>query len=92
MKKLPDVDTVTIDLETLEEIDLTEWCSYHERYEPKRHFYLESAPKAKNPGDVRNMCIEAWNIVFGKKNFSKIGTLRIKKEESVATVFDYLKD
>lgn len=91
-RELPDVDKITVNVETQEVIKMTEWCSYHERYEPKEDFYFESAPKAKNPGEVRNMCVEAWNIVFGKKNFSKIGTLRNKKEESCATVFDYLKD
>ena len=93
MKKLPVVDTLTYDVETFEQIDLTKWCEYHKQLEPKRDFYLESSTKAKKPSVVRNMCIEAWNIVYGKTDFSKIAkTHRVAKEESYATVFDYLKD
>ena len=67
------VDRQTLDKEDFYVTDLwgartvkMVWCSHHKRYEDIRLFYVQSKTKRKNPSDVRNMCIEAWDMFEGK--------------------------
>lgn len=88
-KQLPTVDTVTFDLENyVLATPALAWCKYHQRWEPKEGFYLESKKKAKHPGQVRNMCIEAWKIVYGKTDWTKLPTSRGSRNVApVATLY-----
>jgi len=91
-KPLPIVDTVTFDLEN-DAVATTSkaWCKYHQCWEHKELFYLESAKKAKHPGQVRNMCIEAWKIVYGKTDWTKLATCRGSRNNApVATLSSVL--
>jgi len=47
-------------------------------------FYFESSAKAKHEYELRDMCIEAWELTEGKVNFDD--------DRSTATLILFFKD
>jgi hypothetical protein len=68
-KVLPRHEIYTTDLWGERQVNL-KWCKYHKRYEDPRLFFVESASKRKHEYQLRNMCIEAWELTNGKINFT----------------------
>jgi len=60
------------------------WCKHHKRWEDCRLFYFESSAKAKHEYELRDMCIEAWELTEGKVNFDA--------DKSTATLISFFKD
>ena len=79
-KVLPREELYTFDIETQKTIKKVVWCEHHKKYEWINDFYTESEARAKHPYDVRNMCIEAWDMVEGKVDLDKPSLLRPVKE------------
>jgi len=90
-KVLPPDELYTLDLETGKKIKKMVWCDFHQQWEWIADFYIESVSKAKYPNDVRNMCIEAWDMVAGKTDFTKMSVARPKKEKSTASLIQFFK-
>jgi hypothetical protein len=80
----------TTDLETMRTVKKMVWCEFHQRWEWIADFYLESKPRAKHPYDVRNMCIEGWDITEGK--ISNGPTIRRLKPEPSATLMQFIEE
>jgi hypothetical protein len=64
----------------------TIWCKHHRRHEDCRLFFYESSAKSKHPHELRDMCIEAWELTNGKVKFTP------DSHTPLATLVSFLKD
>lgn len=81
-KVLPAEELYTVDLETGRQVKKMVYCQYHKRMEWIADFYLESSNKRRHSNDVRSMCIEGWDITFGKT--------KIEDKKVTATLMDFI--
>lgn len=60
------------------------WCKHHKRWEDCRLFYFESSSKSKHDYELRDMCIEAWELTEGKVNWNT--------DKPTSNLFSFFKD
>ena len=87
---LPAEELYTINVEEGRTIKKMVWCEFHRRWEWIADFYLESKARAKHSNDVRNMCIEGWDITEGKIYSGQV--IKRPKPEQTATLLNFIED
>lgn len=87
---LPAVELYTTNVEEGRQIKKMVWCDFHHRWEWIADFYLESKAKARHSNDVRNMCIEGWDITEGK--ISNGPTVKRPKPEVTSTLLQFFEE
>jgi len=83
-KVLPKDEIYTTDLWGNRQVKM-KWCKHHKKYEDPRLFFAESASKSRHKYQLRNMCIEAWELTNGKINFKP-------DDDNSVPLFLFMKD